>query len=279
VGTERLDGVREKLLRAGELLFAIEREEAEYVVTQTFGIRRQFEEHIPEKSGRSGLTWRASLIPPPPLRIAGLCGDFVHNLRSSLDHLAWALVLENGGTPREDHPATQFLVYEDRLTRDGQVRPMKIEGGISTQAEYLLETVQPFQRLDDPTLHPLWILTHLWNIDKHRTLNVVGVNLGKVTIAFPREQRTGYARATPFEDGALIFWVLTENPAYNPEPQETVEYAPSLAFRDVAGAPGNEPVPLGDLLRELRDYVRYEVVQPFARLCFGGELAFPEQVF
>lgn len=30
--------------------------------------------------------WRVGLKPPPPLRIAVLCGDFVHNLRSSLDH-------------------------------------------------------------------------------------------------------------------------------------------------------------------------------------------------
>jgi hypothetical protein len=91
VGTERLDGVREKLLRTDEHLLAIRQAAAEYIVTEEFGIQHQWEEHIPEKTGRSGLTWRANLKPPPPLRIAVLCGDFVHNLRSALDHLARAL--------------------------------------------------------------------------------------------------------------------------------------------------------------------------------------------
>jgi hypothetical protein len=279
VRVERLDGVREKLIRADEHLQAIERVAAEYIVTEEFGIRTQWE-HIPEKSGRSGTTWRADLKPPPPLRIAVLCGDFVHNLRSSLDHLARALVLESGGTPNDDPgdgPVTQFPVLEERLTRNGNVRPLRIIGGISPPAEFLLETVQPYQRVDDPTLHPLWILNRLWNVDKHRTLNVVGVNLGKITITFS-DGRTGYARAAPFEDGALIYWVLDENVDVDHTATSTVEYAPSLAFREVAGGAGNEPVPVVELLRELRDYVRHEVVAPFARLCFGAELELPDPV-
>ena len=137
--------------------------------------------------------------------------------------------------------------------------------------------MQPYQRVDDPTLHPLWILNRLWNVDKHRTLNVVGVNLGKITITFS-DGRTGYARAAPFEDGALIYWVLDENVDVDHTAASTVEYAPSLAFREVAGGAGHEPVPVVELLRELRDYVRHEVIAPFARLCFGGELPLPDPV-
>jgi len=114
-------------------------------------------------------------------------------------------------------------------------------------------------------------------VDKHRTLNVVGVNLGKITITFS-DGRTGYARAAPFEDGALIYWVLDENPDVDHNATSTVEYRPSLAFRDVAGGAGNEPVPVVELLRELRDYVRHEVVAQFARLCFGGEPKLPDPV-
>jgi hypothetical protein len=280
MGVERLDSVREKLIRADEHLRAIERVTAEYIVTEEFGISTRWEEHIPEKSGRSGTTWRADLKPAPPLRIAVLCGDFVHNLRSSLDHLARALVLENGGTPNDDPgdgPVTQFLVLEDRLTKNGTVRPLQIVGGTSPSAEFFLETVQPYRRVDDPTLHPLWILNRLWNVDKHRTLNVVGVNLGNITITFP-DGRTGYARAAPFENGALIYWVLDENPEVDHNATSTVEYAPSLAFQDVAGGSRYEPVPVVELLRELRVYVRHEVVAPFARLCFGGELGLPDPV-
>jgi hypothetical protein len=76
----------------------------------------------------------------------------------------------------------------------------------------------------------------------------------------------------PFEDGALIYWVLDENVDVDHNATSTVEYAPSLAFREVAGSPSKDPVPVVELVRELRDYVRHEVAAPFARLCFGGEL-------
>jgi hypothetical protein len=278
MGIERLEGVREKLVRADEHLHAIRTAEAEYIVTEAYGVRRQFEEHIPEKSGRPGLTWRADLVPVPPLRLAVLCGDFVHSLRSSLDHLSRALVLENGGTPVDEPPSvTQFPIYEDRLTKAGSVRDVTIQGGISAQAQFLLDSVQPYQRVDDPTLHLLWLLHRLWNIDKHRTLAIVGVNLGKVTISF--QDRIGRARAEPFTDGHLIFWVLEEHPDYDPDEDPTIEYSPTLALEDVVGGDGKDLVPLLDLLGRLRDYVRYDVVSSFARLCFGEDLPLPEPAF
>jgi len=60
------------------------------------------------------------------------------------------------GTPNDDSgegPVTQFPQLEERQTRNGNVRPLRIIGGISPSAEFLLETVQPYQRVDDPTLH------------------------------------------------------------------------------------------------------------------------------
>jgi hypothetical protein len=36
---------------------------------------------------------------PPPLSLSLMVGDFFHNLRSSLDHLARGLVETTGGTP------------------------------------------------------------------------------------------------------------------------------------------------------------------------------------
>lgn len=61
MGIERLNRVREKLIRADVHLQAIEMAEAEYVTTEVFGVR-QHELHIPKKSGRPGLTWRADLL-------------------------------------------------------------------------------------------------------------------------------------------------------------------------------------------------------------------------
>src|ERR1700687_47569 len=43
-----------------------------------------------------------------PARWGCIVGEVVHNLRSALDHLAWQLVLANGGTPNR---ATEFPIF------------------------------------------------------------------------------------------------------------------------------------------------------------------------
>lgn len=72
--------------------------------------------------------------------------------------------------------------------------------------------------------------------------------------------------------------MLDENPDVDHYATSTVEYRPSLSLRDVAGGAGNDPVPMVELLRERRDYVRHEVIAPFTRVCFGGELPLPDPI-
>src|SRR5260370_29058031 len=43
--------------------------------------------------------YRIRLRAPLPALVPLIIGDAAHNLRSSLDHLAWQLVEANGGTP------------------------------------------------------------------------------------------------------------------------------------------------------------------------------------
>lgn len=47
---------------------------------------------------------------PIPPGLAMLSGDLAQNLRAALDHLAWQLVIDNGGTPSMDPPVTQFPI-------------------------------------------------------------------------------------------------------------------------------------------------------------------------
>lgn len=53
---------------------------------------------------------RFCVLEAPPLKWGVLIGDVVHNLRSALDHLAWQLVLRNGGESswRTQFPATSI---------------------------------------------------------------------------------------------------------------------------------------------------------------------------
>ncbi len=108
-----------------------------------------------------------------PADLSVLIGDVLYNLRSALDHLAWQLVLANQGTPNDK---TAFPIFNDRtVIRNGKAveRWLNIAGGVHRDALALIEESQPYLRTDGPTMHPLWILNELVNIDKHRLLLVL----------------------------------------------------------------------------------------------------------
>ncbi len=99
-------------------------------------------------------------IQPIPLAVPIVIGDILHNLRSSLDHLAWQLVLVNGGTPDRQ---TYFPITDPAKT----IKPQAVAAlgkGMSAGAQDLIRNIQPAASGD----HTLWQLHQLDNIDKHR---------------------------------------------------------------------------------------------------------------
>jgi hypothetical protein len=102
---------------------------------------------------------------PIPLEIRLVAGDFLTNLRASLDHLAWELALAD--PPGEPNDHTGFPIKEKR-PKSG----LTIAGGVSAAALKLVEKMQPYNRPEgvDPPEDRLWILNKLVNIDKHRRL-------------------------------------------------------------------------------------------------------------
>ena len=97
-------------------------------------------------------------------------GEIIHQLRSSLDHLLWQLVIANGARPDR---FTGFPVAYKKAIYKRQGRKI---AGISGAAATLIEELQPF-RSDDYASHPLYTLTELWNQDKHRLLLLTITNL------------------------------------------------------------------------------------------------------
>src|SRR6266704_671375 len=242
----RRNGIRAKPLQASEHLWTLTREEAEYVVAEDYGPRTTFEASIPERDGQPGLACRAHLEPPPPPRVGVLCGDVVHSLRSALDHLANTLVVANGGTPMEGPGGTQFPI----IVGGGATVKAAPGPAISDAAQRILEEVQPQSATD-----PLAILQHLSNIDKHRILNVVVVDLQDVHVEVPESLRGGLQEETPpFVHGQLLYSIVGTADDVG-ESWHTVGYSGKLEF------------------------VRDNVVERFARDCLGGELGFPEPVF
>jgi hypothetical protein len=99
-----------------------------------------------------------------PHTVAAVAGDVVHNLRSALDHVAWQLVLTNGGTPVEPgsgRRATQFPILTD------EPGTLEVAGVLSSEALDIVRAAQPYASPGRPG-RLLAALRHISNTDKHR---------------------------------------------------------------------------------------------------------------
>jgi hypothetical protein len=110
-----------------------------------------------------GMTLSAVWIPPPSPMLGVRAGEFAHNLRAALDYLAHRLAILDGGTETR----TQFPI-SDTPAGFQQRRPKDLEGVNDAHAARI-ERLQPYNGGGW-----LRVLRDMTNIDKHRTLHVVG---------------------------------------------------------------------------------------------------------
>jgi len=127
----------------------------------------------------------------PPMQEWGvIIGDIVHNLRSALDHLVWALTLAHQSYPPptpipkkgwgHEWRETGFPIYTDPYPPDhlGNLIPWatskepKSLWGIDPSLRADFQGLQPFNHGKDAPFQPLAVLNELWNIDKHRHLHL-----------------------------------------------------------------------------------------------------------
>lgn len=105
-------------------------------------------------------------IPPPILSV--IAGEAIHQIRSSLDYLAYALVAMRNSDFRKHEPA-----FPIASTPTSFEQLMKRVDGVSDNAKAIMELVQPFNGGLPTSRHPLWRLKIMNDIDKHRLLNVI----------------------------------------------------------------------------------------------------------
>ena len=117
-----LDGVRAKLARAD-----VHVAELRSLLEPIVAIATASVECEREASG-TRLVYRLTNVPVVPPVVAAVVGDVLQNLRSALDHLAWQLVLSDGGQPDE---LTQFPIYPTATNKNGNPRTVTIQPGIS----------------------------------------------------------------------------------------------------------------------------------------------------
>jgi hypothetical protein len=124
-------------------------------------------------------------IPTIPDGLSFMLGDALHNLRSTLDHLACALVEAAGGKPNSK---TCFPIFDTPKAFSDMSRG-KVPG-LGKYALCLLDNIQPYEKGFG---HWAWQLHKLDIIDKHRILLTVStVAVGRSML--PSEKRAFDAR-------------------------------------------------------------------------------------
>ena len=154
-----LEGVRAKVDRAREGL----RNLATDIETRCADERRRLELEILRNAFPSPDAEEPQIL----YGYSVMVGEVAYNLRSSLDHLVWQLVLANGCDPK---PSNEFPVFweEDRYRKAVKTKLR----GVAERHRQMIADVQPFrpESLVGPHLR---MLHAICNIDKHRHLNAV----------------------------------------------------------------------------------------------------------
>lgn len=133
-----------------------------------------------------------------------ILGDFVHNLRSALDHLVYALAALRRKKPR----GTQFPIFLDPC--EFQVKGLPYLSGVHEAARTIIEELQPY-RVAEPKKHPLTVLAALSNADKHRLLQSTAFKPTRIEEKVRNALGAGHiephwiAQPGPIKDNAPIF--------------------------------------------------------------------------
>jgi hypothetical protein len=170
---EQLEAIFDRLDRAQEHLEAIKPELLAYYNSDPCHLTGKFE---PDEEGIGATGEWSGELGAFGVRLNTLIGEFLHDARSSLDHLAWQLVLRNCGEPTLD---TSFPICHvaPNANKKGEASMPNVAGGASHVARTVIHEAQPYQWGEGYANHPLWVLHQLWNIDKHRHVIARGAYL------------------------------------------------------------------------------------------------------
>lgn len=250
-----LDGIWAKLVRAEEHLDTLDVELEAYWDSDPGKVVRQFD---PDDAMVTILSLKSR---SPPLRLSIIIGDCIHNLRSCLDHLAWQLVLAGGSIPTT---RTAFPIFKDAGDYEREVRNGRTAHRVPERALALIETLQPYHRRDDPTIHPLWVLRELSNIDKHRSLHLTAFYLIDSRLRLIDRHgttRVDVGNLPPLYDGAPIAILQGR---LDPKMKVNFSGTTLVAFEEIAtpGGPGGlRPAIL--IIEDLLKFVRNNVIPQF----------------
>lgn len=166
-----MSGIVAKVDRAGEHVDALYAEIRHWAEGRPYTLLSEPEG--PSQQHRIYLHFRD--VPPNTQHWGLLLGDAVHNLRSALDHLVYALAVRESG---QDPPLAARHLGFPITTAAEEWRGQKHTKtrGLSPEMRALVKSVQPFSSVGgDPDADLLAILSRLDIADKHRTAVPVAV--------------------------------------------------------------------------------------------------------
>lgn len=187
--------------------------------------------------------------PRDPTTWSTMIGDVVGNLRSALDHVAWAL------TQRHIQEASITLteVQERRITfpLGNDPKGFSVNYGIPPTAKSVIESFQPYNSPKWPELELLGVLDKLSRIDKHRLIIAIE-RLVRLRITSETTQWVHASLDKPHRE--LIFSPPVEEDDF--KPQSTFD----IVMETTAGGPLFSALELG----RIHDFIRDEVLPAFA---------------
>jgi hypothetical protein len=170
-----------KLDRAQEHLDVLKREIQTFVESHPYTVTKR-------REGKKDV-WRLNFTPQLPPHVALVGADFVHNVRSALDHLAAALV------PAARRDSTYFPILwervwdppveeENKQAADDRAKWTTIVTKMKPGAVEVLKRLQPYAGYTPVSeyTHLLDSLNRLWNTDKHSRLPFMTEGLGNSTM-------------------------------------------------------------------------------------------------
>lgn len=181
-----------------------------------------------------------------------IAGDFIHNVRSSLDHLAWSLALKVNRKP----PRRICFPIEKEDSLDAQINITKATHGIPEEAIAIMKSLQPYNSGNAYKSTHLWRLHALWNLDKHRSIASHSTVSDEILRVPP--DMAAVIKREAFDNGAIVRIPLALKHRimrFNPNPGVDVRFGDQEEGIIVS---------LQDF-RDIYEFVSVEVVPRFTR--------------
>lgn len=252
----RLDSVFAKIERAREHADLLDKELTAWIDGNPYAL------HLKVNSDFTRYSVIISILKPPPLqRWSLIFGDAIHNLRSALDHLIYAIsihALKADPPPNERRSA--FLIND--TPSDFKSKHWRV-ADLSQPVRQAIESVQPYNRKHANMPPLLTLLRDFDDADKHRLIKVVLQRPVEFNISItgpglrPEDQHFESAYMDVV-DGAEIAWITCKRPTPNLQLNGGVTL--TIVVEHVPGPlgvqrTGIERLLLEDLLPEVREVI------------------------